>query len=146
MAKVLENEKLILVVRKRCNSIQRTPTEVFMTTENMASEEQTLERPPLAELARKVLLAGIGAVALAQEEAEAFVQKLIEKGEIAEQDGGILMKDLREKRKQRAEEYMDKRISTLIDRMNVPTKADINSLSEKIAEIAKKVDDLKKSG
>jgi len=115
-----------------------------MTTENMTAEDQTLERLPLAELARKVLLAGIGAVTLAQEEAEAFVQKLIEKGEIAEKDGCILMKDLREKRKQRAEKYLDKRVSTLINRMNVPTKSDIEVLSEKIAEIARKVDELKR--
>jgi polyhydroxyalkanoate synthesis regulator phasin len=114
-----------------------------MTVENMAAEEQPVERPPLAELIRKVMLAGIGAAALAQEEAEAFIQKLIEKGELAEKDGRVLMKDLREKRRQKAGEELDKRISCLIDRMNIPTKSDFEDLSEKIAEIARKVDGLK---
>ena len=41
-----------------------------MTVEDMAAENEKLERPPLAELLRKVMLAGIGAAALAQEEAE----------------------------------------------------------------------------
>jgi polyhydroxyalkanoate synthesis regulator phasin len=111
-----------------------------MTVENMAAEEQPTERPPLAELARKMLLASIGAVALVQEEAEVFIHKLIEKGEITEKDGVGILKDFREKRKKKAEEELDKRISSLIERMNVPTKSDINALSEKIAELAEKLD------
>ena len=115
-----------------------------MTVEEMAAEEQpAVERPQIAELVRKVMLAGIGAAALAQEEAEAFIHKLIEKGEMAEKDGKVLMKDLREKRRKKAEEEIDNRISTLIERMKIPTKADIDELSEKIAEIADKVDELK---
>jgi polyhydroxyalkanoate synthesis regulator phasin len=114
-----------------------------MTVEDMAAEEQPLERPPLAELIRKVMLAGIGAAALAQEEAEVFIHKLIEKGELAEKDGRVLVKDLREKRRQKAEEQIEKRITSLIERMKIPTKTDIEDLSEKIAEISKKVDDLK---
>jgi len=114
-----------------------------MTVEDMAAEEQTLERPPLAELIRKVMLAGIGAAALAQEEAESFILKLIEKGELAEKDGRVLMKDMREKRRQKAEEAIENRITSLIERMKIPTKTDIEDLSEKIAEISKKVDDLK---
>ena len=115
-----------------------------MTVEDTVENGKTLERPPLAELARKMLLASIGAVALLQEEAEAFVQKLIERGEITEKDGSTLMKDFREKRRKKAEEELDKRIGSLIDRMNVPTKSDIETLSEKIASLAEKVDQLKK--
>lgn len=114
-----------------------------MTVEDMAAENEKLERPPLAELLRKVMLAGIGAAALAQEEAESFIHKLIEKGELAEKDGRVLVKDLREKRKQKAEEEIDKRVTSLIERMKIPTKGDIEALSEKIAEVSKKVDDLK---
>ena len=36
---------------------------------------------------RRVLMAGVGAVALAQEEIDEFVGKLVERGEIAEKDG-----------------------------------------------------------
>jgi len=114
-----------------------------MTVEDMAAEKETLERPPLAELLRKVMLAGIGAASLAQEEAESFIHKLIEKGELAEKDGRVLVKDLREKRKQKAEEEIDKRVTSLIERMKIPTKSDIDSLSEKLAEISTKVDNLK---
>ncbi len=54
-----------------------------MATEEKQTEEVVEERHnPLVEAARKVLLASIGAVALAQEEVEDFVHKLVERGEI----------------------------------------------------------------
>ena len=110
------------------------------------------ERSPLFEMARRVLLAGVGAVALAQEEVEAFVNKLVERGEIAEKDGRKLIKEMMDKRRKKAESVveevsddMDQRIETMLHRMNVPTKTDIEALSKKIATLTKKVDELKKS-
>ena len=105
------------------------------------------ERSPLFEAARKVLLAGIGAVALAQEEIEEFVNKLVERGEIAEKDGRKLVREVMDKRKkdaEKAEDEMSKRVEEILDRMNVPTKADIEALGSKIAALTKKVDELKK--
>ena len=106
------------------------------------------ERRPFAEITHKVLLAGIGAVALAQEEIEAFVNKLVERGELAEKDGRKMVKDVMEKRKKeaaKAEDQLDKRLEVLLDRMNVPTKNDIDALSAKITALTKKVDELKKA-
>jgi polyhydroxyalkanoate synthesis regulator phasin len=120
-------------------------------TQNVSVVVETVEEPErkaLLEAARKVLLAGIGAVALAQEEIEDFVNKLIERGEIAEKDGRQLVRDVVEKRRkktQEAEHELDKHIEELLDRMNVPTKADIADLSAKIATLTKKVDELKKT-
>jgi poly(hydroxyalkanoate) granule-associated protein len=95
---------------------------------------------------RRVLLAGVGAVALAQEEIDEFVGKLVERGEIAEKDGRKLIADIKERRQQKAkeaEEALDERIEQLLDRMNVPTKKDVEELSSKITLLAKKVDELK---
>jgi polyhydroxyalkanoate synthesis regulator phasin len=106
------------------------------------------ERHPLLDMARKVLMAGMGAVALAQEEVEEFVNKLVERGEIAEKDGKKLLQDVMEKRKKeakKAEDGLEKRMEELLDRMNVPTKSDIEALSTKITALTKKVDELKKS-
>ena len=66
--------------------------------EDTPMEESIEEGKSLTEMARKVMLATIGAVALAQEEAEAFIKKLIERGEIAEKDGRKMMDDLKDKR------------------------------------------------
>ncbi len=106
------------------------------------------ERSPLLDTARKVLLAGIGAVALAQEEIEDFVNKLVERGEIAEKDGRKLVREVMDKRKkgaEKAEDELSKRVEEILDRMNVPTKSDIEALGDKIASLTKKVDELKKS-
>ena len=108
---------------------------------------------------RKVLLAGVGAVALTKDGIEDFVAKLVERGEIAEQDGRRLVKDVLARRREQAEQVettldvqvdktetmLDQRIQGMLTRLNVPTKSDIDDLSGKIALLAEKVDALQKS-
>ncbi len=118
------------------------------TTKSAADEAKNgkEESRPLFDLARRVLLASIGAMALAQDEVEDFVNRLVERGEIAEKDGRKLVKEIIDRRKnetRRAE--VSKRMEEALDRLNVPTKSDIEALSEKIAALTKKVDELKKS-
>jgi poly(hydroxyalkanoate) granule-associated protein len=116
-------------------------------------EEETAEKElnPFLEATRKVLLAGVGVVALAQEEAEAFVNKLVERGELAEKDGRQLIKDMMERRKKAAEEVeeeevdLDVRIERILHRLNVPTKSDIDALSRQITALTQKVDELKEA-
>lgn len=106
------------------------------------------EHNPLLEAARKVLLASIGAVALAQDEIEDFVNRLVERGEIAEKDGKKLVREVMDRRKKevhKAEDEVNKRVEDVLDRMNVPTKADIDALTQKIAALTKKVEELKKA-
>lgn len=107
---------------------------------------------PMLATARRVLLAGIGAISLAQEEVEEFVAKLVERGEIAEKDGRKLVKDVMEKRRRKAEEMrseaengLEKRVEELLARMNVATRSDIEALSTKVAALTKKVEELKKA-
>ena len=120
--------------------------------EKINVEEEVVEEKvnPFVEGIRRAMLASVGAFSLAQDEAEKFVNKLIEKGEIAEKDGRSLLKDLSENRKKRAKESgqrvsdeMEKRMEGLLNRMNIPTKSDIEQLSKKVAELTKKIDALK---
>ncbi|HNS03003.1 MAG TPA: phasin family protein [Anaerolineae bacterium] len=115
----------------------------------------------MAAAVRRVLMAGVGVVALTKDEIEDFVGKLIERGEIAEQDGRRLvtevlhrrrdkteevmekMQDETEKQVARAESMLDQRIEGILSRLNVPSKGDIDMLSEKISLLAEKVDALK---
>jgi len=103
------------------------------------------ETSPLFEAARRVVLAAIGAVALASDEVENFVNKLVERGEIAEKDARKLMKEVTEKRTKRAEKELDKRVEELLERLNVPSKGDIEQLTHKINTLTHKIDELKKS-
>jgi poly(hydroxyalkanoate) granule-associated protein len=117
-------------------------------TIEVQNESNQKEGNPLLAPVRKVLLAGVGAVALAQEEVEEFVNRLIERGEIAEKDGRKLIDDIRERRQKQTEkagEELEGQIEDVLHRMNVPTKADIDALSRKITTLTKKVDELKKS-
>lgn len=98
---------------------------------------------------RRVLMAGIGAVVLTQEQIEDFVGKLVERGEIADGDARKLISDVLDRRKKllqgstkKAEEQYDKRVEGLLSRMNIPTKSEIDSLSDKIAQLSDKVDEL----
>lgn len=121
-----------------------------MTNKAKAEEptQEPEERNPLYDAARKVVLASIGAVALAQEEIEDFINKLVERGEIAEKDGKKLMHEVMDKRKkgaEKAEDEVSKRVETILDQMNVPSKADIDALGDKISALSKKVDELKKA-
>ncbi len=106
------------------------------------------DRNLLLDYVRKVLLASIGAVALAQDEMEDFVNKLVERGQIAEQDARKLIKDVTERRTRttaKAEETLDRRVEDLLSHMTVPTKTDLDMLSAKISALTKKVEELKKA-
>ena len=99
---------------------------------------------------RRVLMAGVGAVALTQEQMEEFVGKLVERGEIADGDARKLISDVVDRRKRtlqdstkRAEEELDKRIEGLLVRMNIPSKGEIDALSDKIADLSRKVEQLR---
>mgnify|MGYP005865760693 CR=1 FL=1 len=105
------------------------------------------ERGSFFEVSRKILLASIGAVALAQDEIEDFVNQLVERGEIAEKEGLKLLGEIRERRKKKIREMEArglKQVEEILGRLNVPTKADIEMLHERIALLTKKVDELKK--
>jgi poly(hydroxyalkanoate) granule-associated protein len=105
---------------------------------------------------------------LTKDEIEDFVAKLIERGEIAEQDGRRLIREVlhrqreeaaqvaekvedvtekvqeeTEKQITRAESMLDQRIEGILGRLNVPSKSDIDALSEKISLLAEKVDALR---
>ena len=118
------------------------------TKAEKAPEVPKEEQITFVEAARKVLLATIGAVALAQEEIEVIVNRLIDRGEIAEKDGKKLLHEVMDKRKketEKAEDEMTRRVENVMSRMSVPSKADIDALSEKISALSKKIDELKKA-
>ena len=117
-------------------------------------EEDVKEREPnpFMDAARNVLLASIGAVVVAQEEIEVVVNKLVERGELAEKDGRNLVRDLIDRRKQKSEraradmsDEFDKRVEEVLHRLNVPSKRDIDALSAKITALSRKVDKLNKT-
>jgi poly(hydroxyalkanoate) granule-associated protein len=107
------------------------------------------EHNEIVDAIRKILLAGIGGVALAQDEISKFLNKMVDRGEIAEKDARKLLEEVTSRRKEqtkKAEEEIDRRLEDMLARMNVPTKADIDTLGEKIAKLTDKIEQLKKNG
>jgi len=110
--------------------------------EGINKEEEKVS-PILAPL-RKVVLASMGAVAIAQEEAEELINKLVERGEIAREEGRKLMQDMMAKRREKVEGRFDARVEGALEKMNVPTKADLKAVERKLDEMNKKLDKLVK--
>ena len=106
------------------------------------------------DLVRKMLLAGVGAVAMSRDETEQFVNKLVERGELAQKDAEKLLRDVQsrlhlsrpdvqdqaEKVTSRAQQGMEE----FLNRLNIPSKRDIDELSAKIAQLAARVEELRK--
>lgn len=104
--------------------------------------EDREKRPPLYEATRKVMLAAIGAAAIAQEELDGFVSRLAERGEIAERDARKLAEEMKQRRDQIIEE---RRVRFVTGARKPATKEDIEALNARVAELTRQLDELKRS-
>ena len=127
--------------------------EVEVHVRDMAEEGKDVGHS-FVELLRKVVLAGVGAVAMSRDETEQLVSKLVERGELAQKDAEKLLRDVQsrlrpgradvqeqaEKVTTRAQQGME----DFLNRLNIPSKRDIEDLSAKIAQLAARVEELRK--
>ncbi len=105
------------------------------------------ERSRLFAATRKVVLASVGAVGLAQDELENFMNRLVKRGEVAEKDARKLLKEANEKRRKNTrgvDKRFEKQLNRAMEWMNIPSRSDIEELSDKISELTAKVEELKK--
>lgn len=114
-------------------------------------EEHVNGGNPVVKAMRNMLMAAIGTVSIGIEEVEAIVNHLIERGELAEKDGRAMVAEVRERRQKDAEKVgskfdglVDIRVETILNRMNIPSRNDVEDLGKKIGELASKVDELTK--
>ncbi len=129
-----------------------------MSEETIEVTEETLTEnsKPLVDSVRRILLASVGAVVLAQEEVESFLNKLVERGEIADKDARQVLNDVVENQKQLVSNTtkranlpsinvdVDRRMENVLNRLNLPTRTEINQLSVQISALSEKVDELSK--
>ena len=89
-------------------------------------------------LFRRVFLAAIGAAVVAEEEVVGLINRLVERGEIAENEARELIKEIVDKRETEAKETISKiRRSNTI---KVATKADVDALQGKLDSLSEKLD------
>jgi poly(hydroxyalkanoate) granule-associated protein len=107
----------------------------------------------LAQSAHKIWLAGLGAVAMAEEEGEKLFKNLVEKGQDMESRGREQVgkaKDAVGGVKTVAESYwdtfektLDNKITSILHRIGVPTKDEIGTLTRKVEELTSAIDKLR---
>jgi poly(hydroxyalkanoate) granule-associated protein len=105
--------------------------------------------------AHKVLLAGLGAAAMVQEEQEKLFDRLVTRGKKVETEGKKKLeagkKQLTAARKktektlERWQGEVDTRVSKLVQRLGIPHQDQIRTLSDRVAELTRKIDSLQKS-
>ena len=130
-------------------TLQEQAKEVFVDVRN----ELIVQSANLYLLVRKALMASLGAVALTAEEANEFVSRLVERGEIAEADAQRLIGELRAQGRKQEEEAsrardeltrkagmaLEESVETILHQINAPDKAEIEELSRKIGVLNDKV-------
>ncbi len=117
-------------------------------TKSEKSEGGKREVHSFYDLVHRMMLAGIGAIALKHDEIEEFIDKLVERGEIARKDREELIKEMRERYKKyhEGEEHpARKRVKEIMDHFSMPTKDDIDELNKKLADLEMKIDQLTKT-
>ena len=119
------------------NVVEQVKPEVEKAKEVVAEEHNKLQ-----EALHRVMLAAVGTVGLVQDELEHFVNKAVERGQIAEKDARKTARVVGEKRKDAGKE-VDKRFEDMLVKMNIPTKNDLSALNDKIADLTQKVESLK---
>ncbi len=119
--------------------------------QTVAKVEEINGKNPVIKVARTMLLAGFGTVAIGKEEIEAMIERLVKKGEAVEKDGRKRLEGMFERRRKdvskaedKVEGLLDHRVESVLNAMNIPSKNDLDSLSRKIGSLTKKVSDLDK--
>ena len=129
-------------------------TEVVELPVRDVAEESKDAGHSFIELLRKMLLAGVGAVAMSRDETEQLVAKLVERGELAQKDAEKLLRDVQSRLRQSRPDVQEQaeKVATraqqgmedFLNRLNIPSKRDIEDLSAKIAQLAARVEELRK--
>lgn len=120
-------------------------------------ENEPDENSPLALLLRRLILAGVGVMALTYDEIEKQINRLVERGELAQQDAEKLLREVTERLGQQKPETVaaeaedigesigasfDSGLEQILNSLNIPSKRDIDDLSAKIAQLAARVEQL----
>ena len=97
----------------------------------------------MIELVRRGILLGLGAISLTQEKAKAFVDELVQKGEVTKDEGGKLVNEMLDKAKEQEKTITEKinvEIRKVIDSLGVASKGDVAKLEKRIEELSKRIE------
>jgi poly(hydroxyalkanoate) granule-associated protein len=101
---------------------------------------------------RKVAMAGVGAMAMGADQVKTFmgqVDKLAERGEVAQKGGRKALRQFVTRRSDDVKKgastitgKVEDQMSSVLGKLNVPTKSDIQELTRRIDSLSRKIDKL----
>jgi poly(hydroxyalkanoate) granule-associated protein len=126
--------------------------------ENTMSEQKRDREFPIdvKDSAHKVWLAGLGAVAVAEEKGAQFFKHLVERGETDEErrkeqvekvvdrvkDGVEDVREGVETRWQQLGDSLDRKVAQAVERLGVPTRDEIHELTRRVEDLTSELDKL----
>lgn len=120
------------------------------TGPNETSGQDRKLQDDLKESAHRIWLAGLGALAAAEQEGAKVFSRLVERGKEFESKGRVEVKDQVERAKATAEttwdsmsSRMDEMVTSALHRMGVPTREEIRRLTLKVEELNSKIESLR---
>lgn len=118
----------------------------------MAKKKTKQLQGELVDSAHRVWLAGLGAMAMAEEESNRLFKALVERGQSVESRGkeqvekakGTVtgMKTVAESYWETFERTLDDQVTSIIHRIGVPTKSEIEELTKKVERLTATIDKL----
>lgn len=115
----------------------------------MATEKTKKATNDLKESAQKIWLAGLGALAVAEEEGARMFETLVERGRDWEGRGRERMEEARSRMKDRVDDVEDKiddRVTAALKRFGVPSREEIRELTRRVEELNAKIEKMHASG
>lgn len=110
----------------------------------MAKKQTTKDvQEDLKDSAHRVWLAGLGALAAAEEEGGKLFKKLVEKGEKLESRGKERFDEAKDKAGDvwsEVEKKMDDAVTKALHRIGVPSRDEIRNLTKRVEELSAKVE------
>lgn len=110
------------------------------------------------DMVRRLMLAGVGALALNRDEAEQFLNQLVERGELAQKDAQKLIEEAAERLRENAPAatqvqqglhaigaQLEAGLEQFLSTISVPSRRDIDELSAQIAQLAARVDEMRRA-
>jgi polyhydroxyalkanoate synthesis regulator phasin len=119
--------------------------EEHMNETPMEEKESSRQRGSLYDMTRMVLLAGVGAISLAQDEINNFLDRLVERGEMAETDARKLVREVMDRREKLEHERREhSRSARTTGTERAATRTDIEALNARIADLTRQIEEMRR--
>ena len=109
----------------------------------MTEDTNEKKHGPLYDATRMILMAAVGAASLAQDEVSGFVDRLVERGEMADVEARKLVREVLDRREKIETDRKTRAKKSGAE--GAATKADVDALTARIAELTRQIEELKKA-